>query len=92
MAAAMMTTTIQKTIEHESREANLQAAKQAVRTNRKKYLQRHTDLGADVIDVVRGTDIIKRHICRTNSHTLLFEGCDRSTWRNWLYISNKDFH
>ncbi len=61
-----MTATIQKTIEHESREANLQAAKQAVRTNRKAFLQRHTDLGADIIDVVRGTDIIERHICRTS--------------------------
>ena len=61
-----MTATIQKTIEHESREANLQAAKQAVRANRKAFLQRYTDLGADVIDVVRGSDIIERYICRTN--------------------------
>jgi len=61
-----MTAKILKTIEHETREANLQAAKQAIRTNRKAYLQRRNEPGEDVIDVVLGSDIIERHFCKTN--------------------------
>jgi len=61
-----MTAKILKTIEHKTREANLQAAKQAVKTNRKAYLQRRNEPGEDVIDVVLGSNIIERHICKTN--------------------------
>ena len=61
-----MTSRILKTVEHETREANLRAAKQAVKTNRKAYLQRRNAPGEDIIDVILGSDIIERHICKTN--------------------------
>ena len=54
-----------QTIEHNSREANLLAAKRAVRSNRRAHMQRHTDLGEDVIDIIIGSDIIERHVCHT---------------------------
>lgn len=52
---------------HESQEANLLAAKQAIRKNIGSYFHRHTDMYDDVIDVVIGREIIERHICRKSS-------------------------
>ena len=60
----MMTNSFQ-IIEHISREANLLAAKRAVRSNRRAHMHRHTDLGEDIIDIMIGTDIIERHVCHT---------------------------
>ena len=54
-----------QTIEHNSREANLLAAKRAVRNNRRAHMQRHTDLGEDIIDIMIGANIIERHVCHT---------------------------
>ena len=52
-----------QTIEHTSREDNLLAAKRAVRSNRRAHMQRHTDIGEDIIDIMIGADIIERHVC-----------------------------
>ena len=60
----MMTNSFQ-IIEHISREANLLAAKRAVRSNRRAHMHRHTDFGEDVIDIIVGADIIERHVCHT---------------------------
>jgi len=58
-----MTQKIDRTIEHESREANLKAEKRSVRKAGNAYLMRHTDMAADVIDIVRRGEIIERHVC-----------------------------
>ena len=54
-----------QTIEHASREENLQEAKRAVRNTRRAHMHRHTDLGEDIIDVMVGADIVERHVCHT---------------------------
>lgn len=45
-----------------SREANLYAAKQALKRHRGAYLHRDTTSDDDVIDIVIGVEIMERHI------------------------------
>lgn len=49
---------------HESREANLLAAKHAVKARRHSMLMRLTNTPDDVIDVVEGGAVLERHVCK----------------------------
>lgn len=51
-------------IEHKTREENLLAAKRALRNNRQARISRHTGTGEDIIDVMVGSDVVERHVCR----------------------------
>lgn len=50
---------------HMTREENLLAAKRAVRRTRHAWIMRHTGTGADILDIMVGTEIIERHVCNT---------------------------
>lgn len=53
-----------KTFYHQDQESNLLAVKRSLRTHRKAYMSRRTDLSDDVIDVIDDGQIIERHIAK----------------------------
>jgi len=59
----MKTTSRAVVIEHHSHEENLAAAKHSVRSRPGARLNRVSDSGEDIIDVVVGCDVVERHVC-----------------------------